>query len=139
LKHTAGIGLVVIDYLQLMRPSSSKDVREQEVAEISRDCKALARELDVPVIVVAQLNRSPEGRSDKRPVLSDLRESGSLEQDADVVMLLYRGDYYDDAAERGMAEVNIAKQRNGPTGRVNLTFQSKFLRFDNWVPECNRR
>jgi replicative DNA helicase len=136
LKHTENIGLVVIDYLQLMRPSSAKDVREQEVAEMSRDCKALARELDLPVIVVAQLNRSPEGRSDKRPVLSDLRESGSLEQDADVVMLLYRGDYYDETAEHGTAEVNIAKQRNGPTGRVKLTFQSKFLRFDNWVPEC---
>jgi replicative DNA helicase len=140
LRHREKLGLVVVDYLQLMRSARRSDSREQEVAEISRELKGVARELNIPVIAVSQLNRAPEGRSDKRPQLSDLRESGALEQDADVVILLYREEYY----ERGegevpleaqnVAEVIIAKNRNGRVGTVKFTFFKEFLRFEAHSP-----
>ena len=131
-----GVGLVIVDYLQLMEePQSSRrtDNRQQEVALISRRLKALARELNVPVIAVSQLSRAPEQRETSRPRLSDLRESGSLEQDADVVLFLFREEYYkpEDEALKGTAEVIIAKQRNGPTGTVKLTFIKEYTRFEN--------
>lgn len=133
LKSRFDIKLVIIDYLQLMTASSTARgrSREQEVSEISRGLKALAKELHVPVIALSQLSRKPEGRQDNRPILSDLRESGAIEQDADVVLMLHRPEYYDKNDKPGEAEVIIAKQRNGPTGTVNLTFLSNLLRFEN--------
>jgi replicative DNA helicase len=129
------LGLVVIDYLQLMSASSRSENRVQEVSEISRGLKALARELEVPVVALSQLSRGPEQRTDKRPMLSDLRESGSIEQDADVVMFLYRPEYYAPAEKReeleGKTELIIGKQRNGPTGVVELFFQKAYTRFDS--------
>ena len=135
LKARHGVGLVIVDYLQLMEdPSSSRraENRQQEVALISRGLKGLARELNIPVIAVSQLSRAPEQRETSRPRLSDLRESGSLEQDADVVLFLFREEYYrpDDDALKGMAEVIIAKQRNGPTGTVKLVFLKEYTRFE---------
>ena len=126
------LGLIVVDYLQLMTPSTSRrsENRQVEVAEISRGLKILARELDCPVMALSQLNRQLEYRQDKRPMLADLRESGSLEQDADVVMFLYRDDMYNPNSEdRGMAEVIVSKHRNGPTGVTKLSFASNFTRF----------
>jgi replicative DNA helicase len=153
LRAQHGIRCIIIDYLQLMSLGTRVESRQQEVSEMSRYLKALARELEIPVMVLSQLNRSPEGREGHRPRMSDLRESGSIEQDADVVMLLHREDYYkkqenagkenrDDNAgvmrsshpddqEDNIAEVIIAKQRNGPTGMVKLSFNSQFTRFDN--------
>jgi replicative DNA helicase len=136
LKSTHNIRAIIVDYLQLMHMGSGKvESRQQEIATISRYIKALARELNVPVVVLSQLNRSPEGREGHRPRMSDLRESGSIEQDADVVMLLHREDYYHrDTPEYEMtnkAELIIAKQRNGPTGSVELIFRDKFTRFEN--------
>ncbi len=132
-KARAGdLGLIVVDYLQLMTPSTSRrsENRQTEVAEISRGLKILARELDCPVMALSQLNRQLEYRQDKRPMLADLRESGSLEQDADVVMFLYRDDMYNpDSEDRGMAEVIVSKHRNGPTGTSKLSFASNFTRF----------
>jgi replicative DNA helicase len=131
------IGLVIVDYLQLMRSYSKKvENRQQEISEISRSMKALARELGVPVIVLSQLNREAEGRPDHRPRLSDLRESGAIEQDADVVMLLFREEYYepDNEEAKGRAEVIIAKQRNGPVGNVKLTFLEECTHFENYTP-----
>jgi len=129
------LGLVVIDYLQLMSASSRSENRVQEVSEISRGLKALARELEVPVVALSQLSRGPEQRTDKRPMLSDLRESGSIEQDADVVMFLYRPEYYAPAEKReeleGKTELILGKQRNGPTGVVELYFQKAYTRFDS--------
>lgn len=139
MRKQSGLGLIVVDYLQLVRAAGRRDSREQEVAELSREFKGLAREFEIPVVIVAQLNRAPEARADKRPQLSDLRESGAIEQDADVVMLLYRADYYYDEAPKGKSEVNVAKQRNGPVGRVDLSFMSKILRFENYAPEENKR
>ncbi|MDR2391199.1 MAG: replicative DNA helicase [Planctomycetota bacterium] len=131
------IVLVVIDYLQLMTASSLARgrSREQEVSEISRGLKALAKEIHIPVIALSQLSRRPEGRQDPRPILSDLRESGAIEQDADVVLMLHRPDYYSDktAEKSGDAEVIVAKQRNGPTGTVTLTFINSKLRFENQI------
>jgi replicative DNA helicase len=126
------LDLVVIDYLQLMENQGSES-RQQEVTTISRSLKALARELNVPVIAISQLSRGVESREQHRPRLSDLRESGAIEQDADLVLLLYREEYYEPEKEeaKGKAEVIIAKQRNGPTGTVPLTFQSQFMKFDN--------
>ena len=134
LKAEHGLSLIVIDYLQLMqgRTSKSGDNRQQEISEISRSLKALARELNVPVIALSQLSRSVESRQIKRPMLSDLRESGSLEQDADIVMFLYREDYYDPETEnKNITEVIIAKHRNGPVDTVDLTFLKQFTKFGN--------
>ena len=132
LKAAHNIGLIIVDYLQLMQASIPSDNRQQEISEISRSLKALARELDVPVIAVSQLSRAVESRQDHRPQLSDLRESGAIEQDADVVVLLMREDYYNPTPEnQGTAEAIIAKQRNGPTGSVKLKFLKSFLTFAN--------
>lgn len=132
LKSQHDIGLVIVDYLQLMRSSSGADNRQQEISEISRALKALAREVNAPVIAVSQLSRAVEARADRRPQLSDLRESGAIEQDADVVVLLLREDYYNPTPEnRGIAELIIAKQRNGPVGSVNLAFIKEHTRFEN--------
>jgi replicative DNA helicase len=130
------IRLIIVDYLQLMRSSIRKaENRQQEISEISRSLKALARELNVPVIVLSQLNREAEGRDDRKPRLSDLRESGAIEQDADVVFLLFREEYYfpDNEDARGKAEVNIAKQRNGPVGTVKLAFLQECTHFENYA------
>jgi replicative DNA helicase len=121
---------VFVDYLQLMYTPGAES-RQQEIAIISRGLKALSRELHIPIVAMAQLNRSPEGREGHRPRMSDLRESGAIEQDADVVMLLHRPAYYDPNDEPGVAEVIIAKQRNGPTGTVKLHFEERSTRFDN--------
>jgi replicative DNA helicase len=136
LKSTYGIRCILVDYLQLMSLGTSKiESRQQEITTISRYMKSLARELNVPVVVLSQLNRAPEGREDHRPRMSDLRESGSIEQDADVVMMLHREDYYHrndpNREPDNTAEVSIAKQRNGPTGVVKLTFREKCTRFEN--------
>lgn len=130
---TEGLDLVIVDYLQLMKGSGRYDNREREVSDISRSLKALAKELSVPVIVLSQLNRAVESRQDKQPQLSDIRESGSIEQDADVVMFVNRPDFYERSEEKktGRAEIVFGKQRNGPTGVVELAYGSKFTRFDN--------
>jgi len=132
LKQTKNLGLVVIDYLQLMQGSGRTDSRQQEISEISRSLKVLAKELDVPVIALSQLSRTSESRSDKRPMLSDLRESGAIEQDADVVIFLYRDEYYNkDSADKNIAEVIIAKQRSGSTGTFKLGWQGRYTKFVN--------
>jgi replicative DNA helicase len=129
------LGMVVVDYLQLMSSATRSESRVQEVSEISRGLKALARELEVPVVALSQLSRGPEQRTDKRPMLSDLRESGSIEQDADLVMFLYRPEYYAPADKReeleGKTELMVSKQRNGPTGVIDLFFQKAYTRFDS--------
>lgn len=125
-----GLGMIVIDYLQLMSSSRHSESRQQEISEISRSLKALARELDVPVLALSQLSRAVEKRDDKRPMLSDLRESGAIEQDADVVMFIYREDYYvKDTDKKGVTEIIIAKQRNGPVGTVELVFLPQYTKF----------
>ncbi|MDI3481057.1 MAG: replicative helicase [Tepidanaerobacteraceae bacterium] len=130
LKAEKGLGLIMIDYLQLMSGKGNSENRQQEISDISRSLKALARELSVPVVALSQLSRAPEIRSDHRPILSDLRESGSQEQDSDVVAFLYRDDYYNpDTEKKNIAEVIIAKQRNGPTGIVELVWLSKYTKF----------
>ncbi|KFX59375.1 replicative DNA helicase [Clostridium botulinum] len=132
LKMEYGIDLIVIDYLQLMSGSTSSDNRQQEVSEISRSIKALAKEMECPVIALSQLSRAPEQRADHRPMLSDLRESGSIEQDADIVMFLYRDEYYDKETEdKNIAECIIAKQRNGPVGTAKLAWLGQFSKFGN--------
>jgi len=132
LKRKKGLSLVVVDYIQLMEANGMEN-RQQEIAQISRNLKNLARELEVPIIAMSQLNRSLESREDKRPRLSDLRESGSIEQDADVVMFIYRHEYYhpEDQEKKGIAEVIVAKHRAGSTGPVEMTFQPEFTRFAN--------
>lgn len=139
LKASHGLDMIIIDYLQLMSMKQRVENRQQEVSEISKLLKAVAKELRVPVIALAQLNRGVEGRSDRRPMLSDLRESGSIEQDADVIMMLYREDYYDrDNPEiKGLAEVIVGKQRNGPTDTVKLRWMPEYGIFDNNVPNGN--
>jgi replicative DNA helicase len=136
LKREHGLGLVVVDYLQLMQVAGTSENRTNEISEISRSLKALAKELSVPVIALSQLNRSLEQRQDKRPVMSDLRESGAIEQDADVILFIYRDEVYNDnSADRGMAEIIIAKQRNGPIGRLKLTFLGHITKFENFAPD----
>ncbi len=124
------IGMIIIDYLQLIRGPRAES-RQQEISMISQSLKALAKELDIPVVALSQLSRAVEARTDRRPMLSDLRESGAIEQDADVVMFVYREDAYGQTENEGVAEIIIGKQRNGPTGTVYLSFQKKYVRFDN--------
>jgi replicative DNA helicase len=132
LKASKKLDLIVVDYIQLMQ-GNSRDNRQQEIAEISRNLKGLARELKVPIIALSQLNRAAEAREDKRPRLGDLRESGAIEQDADIVMMIYRDDYYNPATEKpGVAEINIVKNRSGSTGRVDLYFSKEYTQFTNY-------
>ena len=136
LKAEHGLDLVIIDYLQLMQGRGRFENRNQEIASISRSLKALAKELDLPVVALSQLSRAPESRGDKRPQLSDLRESGALEQDADVVMFIFREDMYEETPENAnVAEIIIGKQRNGPTGTVRLAFLKQQTRFENLSPD----
>ena len=152
LKRTHGLDVLIVDYLQLVRPATAKDSRVNEVSEITQGLKAIAKELDIPVVALSQLSRQVENREDKRPQLSDLRESGSIEQDADVVMFVFREEYYKERekpgdhelekmatwqaemeALHGKAEVIIGKQRHGPIGSIDLSFEGRFTRFGNLV------
>lgn len=136
LQREHGLGLIVVDYLQLMSVPGSKENRATEISEISRSLKALAKELSLPIIALSQLNRSVEQRTDKRPVMSDLRESGAIEQDADLIVFIYREEVYNqDTPRKGIADIAIAKQRNGPIGDFPLTFVGRYTKFENWVPE----
>jgi replicative DNA helicase len=139
IKRRDGLGLIIIDYLQLIEPDNSKDPRQEQVAKIARRLKGVARELEVPLLCLSQLNRQAEDSKDHRPRLSHLRESGAIEQDADVVMFVHREEYYhrgeDRAQYAGQAEVIVAKQRNGPIGDVGLTWEADFTRFSNRAPD----
>jgi replicative DNA helicase len=140
MKAEHNVGLFIVDYLQLIRGTGRQESRQEEISFISRSLKALARELQTPVVALSQLSRAPEQRGgDRRPMLSDLRDSGAIEQDADLVMFIYRAEMYrsvleqDDSAEEGLAELNLAKHRNGPTGTVKLVFHKQYTRFDNYT------
>lgn len=136
MREQGELGVIVVDYLQLMRVPGNNEHRTAEISEISRSLKALARELNVPVIALSQLNRSLEQRSDRRPIMSDLRESGAIEQDADLITFIYRDEMYNkDTQDKGIAEIIIAKQRNGPTGIMKLTFLGHFSRFENFAQQ----
>ena len=131
-----GLDMVIVDYLQLMQVPGTKENRATEISEISRSLKAMAKELNIPVIALSQFNRSLEQRPNKRPIMSDLRESGAIEQDADVIVFIYRDEVYDDESpDKGVAEIIIGKQRNGPIGMVKLSFLGRFTRFENYVEE----
>ena len=135
-RENGPLGVIVIDYIQLMQSGNKADNRAAEISEISRGLKQLAKEMECPVIALSQLNRSLEQRPNKRPIMSDLRESGAIEQDADIIMFIYRDEVYnEDTPDKGMAEVIIGKQRNGAIGKVRLTFTGKFTRFDNFMPD----
>jgi replicative DNA helicase len=137
LKREHGLGLIVVDYLQLMQVSGSGENRATEISEISRSLKALAKELSLPVIALSQLNRSVEQRTDKRPVMSDLRESGAIEQDADLIAFIYRDEVYNkDTLRKGIADIIVAKQRNGPIGDIQLTFLGEYTKFENFAPDA---
>ena len=136
LKREKGLDLIVMDYMQLMQLSNNSENRATELSEISRSLKALARELDVPVVALSQLNRSLENRTDKRPIMSDLRESGAIEQDADLIAFIYRDEVYnEDSPDKGKAEILVRKQRNGPIFTTTLTFLGECTRFENYTPE----
>jgi len=136
LKREVGLGLIVLDYIQLMQVHGTTENRATEISEISRSLKALAKELRVPIIALSQLNRSVESRTDKKPIMSDLRESGAIEQDADLILFIYRDEVYNpDTPRKGVADISIAKQRNGPIGDFPLTFVGRYTKFENWVPE----
>ncbi|HHH47106.1 MAG TPA: replicative DNA helicase [Thiotrichales bacterium] len=136
LKREHDLQLIVIDYLQLMQVSGTSENRATEISEISRSLKSLAKELSCPIIALSQLNRSLENRPNKRPIMSDLRESGAIEQDADLIVFIYRDEVYnEDTAEKGIAEIIIGKQRNGPVGTVKLTFLGQYTSFENYAPE----
>ncbi|MBD3309425.1 AAA family ATPase, partial [candidate division KSB3 bacterium] len=131
LKMESDLGLIIVDYLQLMQPRTRRENRQQEITEISRSLKTLAKELHIPVLALSQLSRAVEQRTDKRPQLSDLRESGAIEQDADVVMFIYRPEVYGIEGAEGLAEIILGKQRNGPVGSVQLAFIKEYTRFEN--------
>lgn len=136
-REHGGLGLIVVDYLQLMQVAGTAENRATEISEISRSLKALARELDVPVVALSQLNRSVEQRGDKKPVMSDLRESGAIEQDADLIVFIYREEVYDkETPRKGVADIIIGKQRNGPVGDFRLTFLGEFTKFENHIAEA---
>jgi replicative DNA helicase len=135
-REAGGLGMIIVDYLQLMRVAGKVENRTNEISEISRSLKALAKEMSCPVIAISQLNRSLENRNDRRPVMSDLRESGAIEQDADLILFIYRDEVYnDESPDKGIAEIIIAKQRNGPIGRVRLSFIGNLTKFENLAPE----
>ena len=134
MKAEYGLDLVVVDYLQLMTAEGRSESRQQEISKLSRYLKLLAREMDCPVLVLSQLSRAPELRTDHRPMLSDLRESGSIEQDADMVIFLYRDDYYNEESDKpNVCEVSIAKHRNGETARRDLTWVERYTKFSDMV------
>jgi len=138
-REQGGLGLIMVDYLQLMRVPGLESNRVNEISEISRSLKALAKEMECPVIALSQLNRSLEQRPNKRPVMSDLRESGAIEQDADVIMFIYRDEVYNpESPDKGTAEIIIGKQRNGPIGALRLAFHGKYTRFEDLAPEHYR-
>jgi replicative DNA helicase len=135
LKATEDIGMIIVDYLQLMEDPKARS-REQEVSKISRSLKALAKELHLPVVALSQLNRKVEERTNKRPQLADLRDSGSIEQDSDLILFIYRDEVYrEDSPDKGVAEINVAKQRMGPTGKFKLTFQADYSRFRDYIED----